>query len=241
VIDLNVQILTTGFWPTSVVTNCTLPSDVLSCCDVFKRYYLANHSSRRITWQTNMGTAELRGTFGAKKHELSVSTYQMCVLLHFNNTHELSFKDLLEITYIPALDLKRNLSSLSVGKYKILNKSGEDQQVTENDSFSFNPKFRSKLYRVKIMAVAKESEPERLETRLKVDEDRKHQIEAAIVRIMKSRRTLEHSLLIAEVTKLLSTRFLPNPQIVKKRIESLIERDYLERSKQDRKVYQYMA
>jgi len=36
--------------------------------------------------------------------------------------------------------------------------------------------------------VQKESEPERKETREKVDEDRKHQIEAAIVRIMKSRK-----------------------------------------------------
>jgi len=114
--------------------------------------------------------------------------------------------------------------------------------MNDTDVFSFNHKFRSKLYRVKVMTVStKESEPERLETRQKVDEDRKHQIEAAIVRIMKSRRTMEHSNLISEVTKQLSSRFLPNPVIVKKRIESLIERDYLERSKIDRKIYQYLA
>lgn len=47
-------------------------------------------------------------------------------------------------------------------------------------------------YRVKIQTVAAkgESEPERKETRSKVDEDRKHEIEAAIVRIMKSRKKL---------------------------------------------------
>lgn len=47
-------------------------------------------------------------------------------------------------------------------------------------------------YRVKIQTVAAkgESEPERKETRSKVDEDRKHEIEAAIVRIMKSRKKM---------------------------------------------------
>lgn len=40
------------------------------------------------------------------------------------------------------------------------------------------------------MAAKGESEPERRETRNKVDEDRKHEIEAAIVRIMKARKKM---------------------------------------------------
>ena len=42
-----------------------------------------------------------------------------------------------------------------------------------------------------------ESEPERSETRRKVDEDRKHEIEACVVRIMKSRKQLGHSQLVS--------------------------------------------
>jgi len=52
---------------------------------------------------------------------------------------------------------------------------------------------------------------------------------------------MEHSNLISEVTHQLASRFMPNPLIVKKRIESLIEREYLERSASDRKVYNYLA
>lgn len=101
------------------------------------------------------------------------------------------------------------------------------------------------------MAAARgESKAEREVTRQKVDEDRKHQypfpffifpslskhilfhlhlltIEAAIVRIMKARKTMEHSSLIAEVTQQLSSRFMPSPLVTKKRIESLIEREYV--------------
>lgn len=46
-----------------------------------------------------------------------------------------------------------------------------------------------------------ESDPERKETRQKVDDDRKHEIEAAIVRIMKSRKKMQHNVLVAEVNR----------------------------------------
>lgn len=72
-------------------------------------------------------------------------------------------------------------------------------------TFVVNDSFTSKLHRVKIQAVTAkgESEPERKETRNKVDEDRKHEIEAAIVRIMKSRKRMNHSSLVAEVSALI--------------------------------------
>ena len=74
-----------------------------------------------------------------------------------------------------------------------------------------------------------------------VEEDRRHLLEAAIVRIMKARKMLNHNDLVAEVTRQLSGRFVPSPQFVKKRVESLIEREYLERDEQDRRIYRYMA
>ena len=57
--------------------------------------------------------------------------------------------------------------------------------------------FTYNLFRVKIQTVAAkgECEPERKETRNKVDEDRKHEIEAAIVRIMKDRKRMAVSFL----------------------------------------------
>jgi len=242
-VDMNVHVLTTGFWPTQSAAKCNLPAEILNCCDIFKKFYLSNHNGRRLTWQTNMGTAELKAQFGPKRHEINVSTYQMCILLLFNSTESLSFKEIRDATEIPVPDLKRSLLALSCGKYKILVKKPLTKKVDETDVFDFNSKFRSKLYRVKITGVAtgeKQAE-ENQEIREKIDEDRKHQIEAAIVRIMKSRKTLEHNNLIAEVTKQLQARFVPNPVIIKKRIESLIEREYLERSKNDRKVYNYLA
>lgn len=235
-VDLSVHVLTTGFWPTQSAAKCNLPPELLNCCEVFKKYYLSNHNGRRLTWQTNMGTGDLKAFFGSRKHELSVSTYQLVILLLFNGSSQMTFKDIKDATGIPIPDLKRNLMSLTISKYKVLTKNPKEKEIKDDDVFSFNTAFKSKLYRVRILPISRgESKDERAVTREKVDEERKHQIEAAIVRIMKSRKTMEHSSLIAEVTQQLASRFMPNPIVVKKRIESLIEREYLERSKKDRK------
>ena len=65
----------------------------------------------------------------------------------------------------------------------------------------------------------KEKDEERKETRVRVDNDRQPLVEAAVVRIMKSRKMLDHNALVAEVVKQLSTRFIPSPGFIKKRIE----------------------
>jgi cullin 3 len=58
---------------------------------------------------------------------------------------------------------------------------------------------------------------------------------------MKSRKTLNHAQLVGEVLKQLSTRFTVEPSFIKTRIEHLIDKEYLERDKDDRKVYHYLA
>lgn len=242
---LAVQILTTGSWPTQPSPACNLPPEILTVCEKFRTYYLGTHNGRRLTWQTNMGTADIKATFGkGQKHELNVSTYQMCVLMLFNSADGLTYREIEQATEIPALDLKRCLQSLACVKGKnILRKEPMSKDISEEDVFHFNDKFTSKFVKVKIGTVVaqKESEPEKQETRQRVEEDRKPQIEAAIVRIMKSRRVLDHNSIVAEVTKQLQSRFLPNPVVIKKRIESLIEREFLERDKADRKLYRYLA
>ncbi|ESW23215.1 hypothetical protein PHAVU_004G027900 [Phaseolus vulgaris] len=242
---LSVQVLTTGSWPTQPSPPCNLPSEILGVCDRFRTYYLGTHNGRRLSWQTNMGTADLKATFGkGQKHELNVSTYQMCVLMLFNNVEQLTCKEIEQATAIPMSDLRRCLQSLACVKGKnVLRKEPMSKDIAEDDTFFFNDKFTSKFFKVKIGTVVaqRESEPENLETRQRVEEDRKPQIEAAIVRIMKSRRTRDHNNIVAEVTKQLQSRFLPNPVVIKKRIESLIEREFLERDKVDRKLYRYLA
>jgi len=56
---------------------------------------------------------------------------------------------------------------------------------------------------------------------------------------MKDRKTMTHNDLIHEVARQLMARFNPPPPAIKKRIESLIDREYLARD--GMKSYQYLA
>ncbi|XP_019868057.2 cullin-3-A isoform X2 [Aethina tumida] len=197
------------------------------------------------TTATTTSTSSSSSRSGPRKHIIQVSTYQMVVLMLFNNHDKLTYEEILNESDIPERDLIRALQSLAMGKatQRILIKNPKTKEIESTHEFYVNDSFTSKLHRVKIQTVAAkgESEPERRETRNKVDEDRKHEIEAAIVRIMKSRKRMPHNILVTEVTEQLKSRFLPSPVIIKKRIEGLIEREYLARTHDDRKVYTYVA
>ncbi len=60
-----------------------------------------------------------------------------------------------------------------------------------------------------------------------------------IVRILKARKTLKHNSLIEEVITQSKQRFLPSIHLIKRCIEILIEKQYLERSSVDE--YSYIA
>ncbi|UXI20421.1 synapsin [Sarcoptes scabiei] len=175
-----------------------------------------------------------------RKHILNVSTYQMAVLMLFNSRRKMTYEDIKNETDIPDKDLTRALQSLAIGKssQRVLLKTPKNKEIEPNHEFEVNEAFTSKFYRVKIHSVLikGETEPERRETRSKIDEDRKHEIEAAIVRIMKARKKLSFVNLVTEVTEQLKSRFIPDPQFIKKRIEGLIDRDYLARTPEDRLV-----
>jgi len=182
-----------------------------------------------------------------RKHILQVTTHQMCVLMLFNNREIMTYADIQNETNIPERELERALQSLSMGKaaQRVLVRDSQTntKEIDPSDEFFVNDSFVSKFHRVKIKTVAAkcESEPERKETRGKVDEDRRHEVEAAIVRIMKARKRMTHNLLASEIILQLKSSFPPSPAFIKKRIESLIEREYIAREPEDRKTYIYLA
>ncbi|KAI5797916.1 Cullin [Peziza echinospora] len=253
-LELGVHVLTPTFWPMAAMggdadiqKTCTYPTEVEELREAFTKFYLNRHSGRKLQWQANMGTADLKATFKGRKHEVNVSTYGMVILLAFNDVEpgqSLTFSDLQTITSIPESDLIRNLQSLAVApKTRLLRKEPMSKDVRPTDRFVFNDNFTTKYTRIRIGVVANraETDKERKETGEKVDETRAHQIEAAIVRIMKQRKQAIHGDLLLEVMNLLSSRFKPDPVMIKKRIESLMEREYLERVEGERQTYRYLA
>jgi hypothetical protein len=76
--------------------------------------------------------------------------------------------------------------------------------------------------------------------REKVTQDRSHAVDAALVRVMKARKKMNYNDLRLEIVTLMRT-FKPDDALIKKRVSSLIERDYLETDKDDENLIIYKA
>ncbi|KAK8223361.1 Cullin repeat-like-containing domain protein [Phyllosticta capitalensis] len=228
------------------LTNAFKSGQVEEMKKKFEIFYGGRHSGRTLTWLGSMGSADIRATFPKvpskegfreRKHEINVSTYAMIILMLFNDVAEgeaLTFEEIQAKTNIPAHDLVRNLQSLAVApKTRVLIKEPMSKDVKPTDRFLFNAGFVGKFHKLKIGVVTAgnkvEGDRERRETEDKNNDERRYCIEAAVVRIMKQRKELPHSQLVSETVSQLTNQFKPDINMIKKRIEALIEREFLER------------
>lgn len=241
-LEFSVQVLTTGHWPTYKAVDVLLPTAMQRCITVFVDHYNAKNTAKRLQWVHSLGNATVKGVFGKKSFDLQVTSLQAVALLAFNGSgsEAISFASLLESMRMPEDVLKRVMHSLSCGKFKVVKRvsaDGEGGAVIKNsDSFVFNENFNCPARKFRIpMASLEDSHNTK-----RVEEDRSIAIEAAIVRIMKARKTLTHQQLVAEVLTQLAF-FSPTPKVIKKRIEALIDREYLERDAENTNTYKYLA
>lgn len=246
--DTTVQVLTTGYWPTYPSMEVKLPASVAAKRDHFSEFYLSKYHGRRLAWQHSLSHCIVRAWFPKGRKELEVSLFQTLVLLCFNHQQHaadgadlpIRFTDILAQTSIEKEELKRTLQSLACGKVRVLTKDPKGKEVVATDVFRFNADFKENRYRIKINSVQlKETAAEQAKVNENVARDRGYSIDAAIVRIMKARKVMTHNLLISEV--LAQLVFPSGASDVKKRIESLIEREYLERDADSSSTYKYLA
>ncbi|KAD3068653.1 hypothetical protein E3N88_36533 [Mikania micrantha] len=235
-IDLTVTVLTTGFWPSYKSSDLSLPKEMVKCVEVFKEFYQTKTKHRKLTWIYSLGTCNVNGKFDQKTIELILGTYQAAALLLFNGSDRLSYSEIKTQLNLADDDVVRLLQSLSCAKYKILIKEPPSRTVSETDYFQFNSKFIDRMRRIRIPLPPVDERKKVVED---VDKDRRYAIDAAVVRIMKSRKTLNHQQLVSECVEQLGRMFKPDFKAIKKRIEDLITREYLERDKENPNVFRY--
>jgi len=236
-IELSVRVLTKGSWPNYPKMEVCLPAQLQVLHEGFSEFYLSRHNGCRLSYEHTLGQCTLRATFPAGRKELQVSLLQALVLLLFNDVDSLTFEEIRKGTNIDLNELKRIMQSLSSAKQKFLRKSKDGEGP---ESYSYNLKFASKSKKVRVDQLQiRETKQENVQTNEHIFQDRQYAIDAAIVRILKARKQLGHTMLISEIFSQL--KFPAKPADIKKRIESLINRDYLERDEENTQIYKYVA
>ena len=222
-IDLNVSVLSSSAWPSYPDVPVRIPPVVMTAIDDFQNFYSAKHSGRKLTWKHQLAHCQIRARFPKGNKELVVSSFQAIVLLLFNDIPDdgsLSYQQIQQATQLTDPELTRTLQSLACAKYRVLSKKPKGRDVNPTDEFSWNPGFTDPKMRIKINQIQlKETKEENKTTHERVAADRHYETQAAIVRIMKSRKKIKHAELVAEVIKATRSRGVLEPAEIKTNIE----------------------
>uniref|UniRef100_A0A915LJV4 Cullin family profile domain-containing protein n=1 Tax=Meloidogyne javanica TaxID=6303 RepID=A0A915LJV4_MELJA len=252
-VDFSVIVVMSNVWPLTQPILFEIPSPLMNCIEDFTRYYSGKYTGRKLNWVLQMSRGEVISTSGtfANKYTFICNTQQISLLMLFNERNAYKQSDLETILKLPKDQLIPALHSLLKvglllnvsGNDKSSKKSNTDEMDNKNDDkeLQLNSGFTNKKLKVDLiraMVSAKEQKKDNEEVQKCVDEDRKI---AAIVRIMKMRKTLKHQQLVGEVLNQLTARFQPKVPLVKKCIDMLIEKEYLKRGENERDSYEYLA
>ncbi|CAO3666159.1 unnamed protein product [Umbelopsis vinacea] len=229
-------VLTSGAWPLnqSSAGEFTIPAELVRSISKFEEFYKKKHSGRRLTWLWHLSRGEVKITYLDKPYELSVSLHQMTLILLFNTVNSLTIKEMAVQTGLTISDILRSVKAfVDLGIF-----NASEKKVGEKTELSINPEFSSKRTKIKVSTLVQADTPqENNATRKAVEEDRRIILQAAIVRVMKSRQILSHQQLVQEVIDQTRSRFAPSVPMIKKCIEQLLEKQYIDRQDRDRYVY----
>lgn len=229
------------------------------------------NDNKSLYWSPKFGSIDMRISYPSRTYDINMSVYAAVVMLTFapglsasdpfQDDRQLKFSEIKELTGIPDLDLRRQLQSIAVApRLRLLVKEPMSKDVKDDDVFKLNKNFKSPSVKVKVLSVSaassvapqktkheagtrtkSEKEEESEDIQNSINEGRKFELNAAIVRILKSRQQVHHNELIAEIVKQLQNRFQPLTIMMKQRIEDLIDKEYLRRDAEERNLYHYVA
>ncbi|KAG0042940.1 Cullin-2 [Gryganskiella cystojenkinii] len=239
-VDFGILVLTAGSWPVNSTQPLEFqcPEELEKSITNFTTFYDNRHSGRKLSWFWHWCRADVRVNYLDKRYELSLSLYQFAVLAVFNAGDSFSLSEIKDQTHLIEFELIRVVKSLVEANLLIL-AHGDESTMNLHTVVRLNLTFTSKRTKLKISSGLQADTPQDTTATLKaVEEDRRLCIQASIVRIMKSRRTMTHVQLVQEVIEQCKTRFSPNVPMIKKCIEQLLDKQYIERTEDlDRYIY----
>ena len=210
----------------------------------FENFYSKTTPNKNLIWIYHEGTVVLTAHF-TKRIEIILSTFQAAIVMLFNDKDKINIEGIMIGTNLKIEEIQYSLYPLINSKYPLfkIESNTRFQDIIPSTTIELNPQIGNK-WPLKMNfppGSANIVEKEAYTTRDSVNQDRRYQIDAAIMRIMKSRRFMNFNELLVEVSKHLLLYFNPDPKLVKQRVQALIEQEFLEKDISQPDVYKYLA
>lgn len=175
-VDASYHILGTGFWPlTPPQTNFIPPPEIVTTYNNFQTFYFQKHSGRKLTWLWQLCKGEIRANYIRNTKvpfTFMVSTFQMAILLLFNDGDTVTYEDAQKATALSAEWLDPSLNVFV--KAKVLLPSPENGKAEPGTTYTLNYNFKNKKVKVNLnITVKSEAKQEVEDTHKTIEEDRK--------------------------------------------------------------------
>lgn len=256
-VDCKFLVLTLGYWPVFPKLDVALPLSLQHCADHFVSFYVKRHGGRRIEWLPTLSTCTVTARFskGGRK-DITMSLLQGLVMLLFNRISTMTYEEICkQISSVGGktpvepgnVDMACSMLGIAGAPVQRLLLRGDGTKtsavIDKAETFSVNNEFTHRQVKFRINQVQLKDPAVQAQDSNAVKErafaERAYIVDAAVVRYMKSRRRAGHVDLINDVIAML--KFPASSADVKKRVEVLMEREYLRRDAQDPSVFEYVA
>ena len=201
--DFHVQVLSQAFWPTMPQMPVALPPALADCVRTFDGWYHKRLPNRKLQWSHSQGSVVVGCTFASgRPYECTINTLQAVVLMLFNGMADpvppetgAKLGAICEKAGVTVDVVKRVLHSLACAKFQVLAKTPKGTSIKDDHTFAYNPAFSTgtRAFKIPMPSLEEAHNPKKME------EDRVHAVEAALVRVMKSRKAMTHQELTAAV------------------------------------------
>eukprot|EP00116_Pleurobrachia_bachei_P007283 sb/3467545/ len=148
------------------------------------------HSGRRLKFVFPLSSGTVGVNYTQRQYTVSMSAYQVATFLPFQEGEQLTREALQTASGLDPAELSKCLATLVDSTMVIFDK--------EKETYSLNYGYtnRKAKFKLQTSSIKENSEKEVTTAYQSVDEDRRIYIQAAIVRSMKSRKSLNHNELI---------------------------------------------
>ena len=219
----------------NVKIDIILPLPLYKCLSDFNIYYNSHFKNRNLIYIPELSWAELSAKINNKEYTFIVSVSQLVILMLFNKNKKISIETICNETKIKQNQIQSYYYYLVKTKLLILN----------NNILELNTNFKSNENKINLnYKNTKNDEKEKKEEKELshfVIEDRKYQIDASIIHELKFNKKLSFEELKKNIIKNLSGYFVPEIQLIKARLENLLDRNLIKRDENNSEIYIYIA
>lgn len=111
-IEVSCKILHSRAWPSQNIQAFNIPRELGQPLQCLENFHQSTHAGQKLSWVHAQGSAEVNVNYLRKPHVFIVGTFQVSVLLKFNNQDSVSFQELTDSTHLPEHELRKQLQSL---------------------------------------------------------------------------------------------------------------------------------